>query len=137
MATLSEYNVVEREFEVFARLVVGHAPPPALAARYADGVAKLFAGGDESPALRAARRGPTAAGLLDAGCALLRRDDPLRHRLLLATAVMEATPEFTGQTLPRSPTLSRLLAETLWHGGMAGAKMIAGAVYLLWVECRP
>lgn len=75
-----------------------------------------------SPALRLASRRPVLLGPLDAACALARRDDPLRRRLLAAAAVLETDPLLADRFLPpRRPSPAHAL-------GAAGAALLRAGV---------
>ncbi|MDK2973185.1 MAG: hypothetical protein PWP23_2940 [Candidatus Sumerlaeota bacterium] len=125
----------DREFALLARYLIGSVPPARFRARYESGCRALF--GDpaaHSAALRLALRRPALLPLLDAGCALRRREDPLRQRLLLLTAILEASPEYADVFLPRTLTWPKLLLALPLRGVFAAAKALAGAVLLLAVR---
>lgn len=125
----------DREFALLTRFLIGSVPPARFRARYESGCRALF--GDPAPrsaALRLALRHPVLLPLLDAGCALRRREDPLRQRLLLLTAILEASPEYADVFLPRTLTWPKLLIALPLRGAFAVAKAIGGATLLLAVR---
>jgi hypothetical protein len=72
---------------------------------------------------------PWLIGLLDGGLALTRPESPVRHRLLLMLAVLEASPAHTRRFLPREispPGLALLVA----RGAAAGMRAALGFVLL-------
>lgn len=101
------------EARVLGRYLVGTEPPPALVARWAEAVQTLGLG-PTSPADAAivafARRHPWSVGPLDTASGLLRRGGLLRQKLLVLAAVLEASPEFADEFLPRSVSLPGMLA---------------------------
>lgn len=132
-------SATDREFVLLARYLIGSVPPARFRARYQSGCRALF--GDPAPhsapqsaALRLALRRPVLLPLLDAGCALRRREDPLRQRLLLLTAILEASPEYADVFLPRTLTWPKLLIALPLRGALAVAKAIGGATLLLAVR---
>ena len=88
----------------FGRYLTGREPGPAIVERYVRACRTLFATppvpGDAA-VLAFARRHPWSIGLLDAAAALRRPSGALRGRLLVMAAILEATPEFAEDFLPR------------------------------------
>lgn len=78
---------LRRECRCFARYLVGVSVSDTVVNRYQDGVKAL--GLSESAALAMARSHPSLLGPLDAVCSLLKRDDALRQRLILLSAILE------------------------------------------------
>lgn len=122
-------GAMAREASSLSRYLVGEEASPVLAARYAAAVARLCPA--ESAALRAARARPSRLPYLDAGCALLRPADPLRQRVLVMAAVLEASPDHVDRFLPRDPGRAVLLLQlaavglrAVWHS-LLGALIVA------------
>lgn len=90
----------------------------------------------DSAALRLARRHPRLLPLLDAGCALVRPDDPLRRWLLLAAAVLETDPAHARRFLPRRRSLPSLAATIAWHGVRGALLAVAGCALLAFVPAN-
>lgn len=84
----------------------------------------------DSAAFRMARRHPSLLSPLDAGCALLRRDDALRRALLLVAAVMETDPSCAALFLPKSRGVASLALLVLAAGARAVLAALAGAALL-------
>lgn len=125
-------SATHHECLLLSRYLLGVAPEPPQVDLYSRALATLAVG--ESPALAWARRFPFLIGLLDGGCGLVRRDDPLRRRLLILAAILEASPQHADRFLPAP---SRLLPLILLAGckGAAGVlKAIAGVPLVLLAE---
>lgn len=137
-ATARERSATRREFHVFARHLLGRRVrlDAALTDRYAQAVEHHAAAAAPSAVLELARRRPGLVGVLDAGCGLVRPGDGLRRRLLIAAAILEATPTFARDFLPRHNRLPVMV----WRLGFAGARAallaVAGAPLVLLVAGR-
>lgn len=123
------------EGRVFARYLLGVEPADELVERYAAAHRALLGDpGEGSAEVRFVHRHPGALPYLDAALGLFRRESELRQKLLVAAAVLEATPLhadiFLGR--PRSPL--RVLA-TLAGAGLASAAKLAVGVPL-WLAVR-
>lgn len=89
---------VERECDVLARYLSGHAPSAYLRSCYARSLASLPAYGVQPDLLdlaldASARFSPSGVALADAYAALARPVTPLRHKLVLMLAILENAPE--------------------------------------------
>lgn len=97
------------EARIFGRYLGGRVPPPELIDRYVDAnriLRPAAAAAGAVPARDAAvlgfiRRHPWSVPYLDAGAGLLDRDGLLRSKLLVMTAILEASPAFAEEFLPR------------------------------------
>ena len=93
------------EARAFGRYLVGAEPPQELIERYRVATARLFPDAadpcDEALVDFAARHAWSVAPL-DAAAALVRRDSRLREKLLVMAAVLETTPRFADDFLPRA-----------------------------------
>lgn len=125
----------EREAQLFGRYLIGKTPAHALQRRYA---AALMKRRQELPPDRGelafARRRPWALGPLDAAAGLLGGGaSALRARLLLLTAILEASPNHTTHFLaPRRPSLGWVLGTLALAGLRTAAKLLVGIpLYLL------
>lgn len=125
--------VSPREAERFSRYLVGEAASPALCARYALGVAKLGlypTGKADAWALSLAQRRGWTIGPLDAACAMLHADWALRRRLILLSAVLEASPAHAEAYLaPARGTLS-VLALCVVEGVLGVYNLLLGLILL-------
>jgi hypothetical protein len=121
------------EARIFCRFLVGREVPEALVDRYESACARLFP--DPPDAVDAAlldfvRRHPWSVGALDAATGFLRRESRLRARLLVMAAVLEATPTFADEFLPRSAGRGAVLGRLVAIGCAAVARLLLGiAVY--------
>ncbi len=102
-----------REAAVFSRYLTGRSCGKELATRYLAACERLCPDGALTPPeqnlLRTAVRLPFLAGPLDAACGLLPGSNPLRTRLLIMAAVLEASPDGARHFLPAGASLPRVL----------------------------
>src|SRR5436190_1407965 len=75
-----------------------------------------------------ARRHAWSVSLLDAASGLLRPGSLLRNKILLMAAILETSPAFADEFLPRDARPLRLLLALLAHGTLAVARAALGAV---------
>lgn len=120
----------------FGRYLLGRTPSTELQARYAEALRLLSNRELEtSAALRLATRRPWMLPFLDAACGWVRPRDPLRRRLLLAAAILEATPEHAHDFLPQQRSRAAILLLLAWKGLTASGKLVVGML-LLKLCCR-
>ena len=113
------------------RALVGEEPTPEEVARWQDAVtlrALPLARPIDRSLWNVARRGGLGLGLVDAGLAVTDPWSPVRHRLYLMLAVLEASPAH----LPRFESGDRpeaaVLAGLALRGTLAVARSVAGSV---------
>ncbi len=126
---------LHREFRVYARYLIGVRPPWELAARYTEANRVLFA--DEpapSPLVQFVHLRPWSLPYIDAACGLLKPDDMLRRKLLLAAAILETTPEYAGKFLPRMIPLPLFLLRSAWIVLRAGWQIAGGIALWPWAK---
>ena len=130
---------LDAEAHAFARYLVRRAPPAELVARYREATRMLFVsavGPADAAILRFARRHPWSVGYLDAAAGLLRPGGLLRAKLLVMSAILETSPAFADEFLPRSVPPLRLAAEVVLSGTAAVVHAAVGLV-LHGVAARP
>ncbi|HVA33499.1 MAG TPA: hypothetical protein VNG31_05090 [Candidatus Baltobacteraceae bacterium] len=89
-----------RAAQTFGRYIIGRDVGDAVVALYLRAVDELGESDDDA-ALRFATKHPWSIGPLDAALALVNRGAPLRRRLLLMAAILEAQPQYCDDFLPR------------------------------------
>jgi hypothetical protein len=130
---MSEDTALEAEARIFGHYLVGRPPAAELVARYREACRRLWPEapvGPDASRLAFVRRHPWSVGPLDAAAALLDPSSQLRSRVLVAAAILEATPTHADDFLPRAATLPGLLFRLALSGTVAASKAVLGA--LLW-----
>ena len=120
------------EARTFARYLVGRVPPDESVARYVDASHALFPAppASEESVLAFARRHPWSVGFLDAASGLLRPGSLLRSKLLVMAAILEASPAFADDFLPRSVPPVALFVQLALHGSLVVVRALLGP--LVW-----
>ncbi|HEV1995132.1 MAG TPA: hypothetical protein VGR03_12455 [Candidatus Acidoferrum sp.] len=121
-----------KEFNLFARYLIGQEAPDELLPRYVRANSILFREGcdpKETAAVAFVCRHPRTLPYMDAACGLLRPDHLLRKKLLVIMAILETTPALADHFLSRATRgIWPLLAEVAWTGLVASVKGIVGLV---------
>ena len=122
------------EARIFARYLVGRVPPPDLVQRYRDASRTIWGSGDgaaaEDPLVAFARRHPWTVGPLDAATSVLHPGGVLHARVLTMAAILEASPAFADDFLPRSVSRGALLWQLVVGGAAASLQALVGLVLL-------
>jgi hypothetical protein len=86
----------------FGRYLLGEGVPAVLVERYVAAMRSmdLVAGGRDRRLLGLVTRHPRLLGIVDGGLALRRPGSVIRTKLLVMSAILEATPEFASSFLP-------------------------------------
>lgn len=120
------------EARLLSRYLVNRDCTAEMAERYARGrdmPARDTATGQDVCAF--AFRHPWSLPFLDAAAPYVGGAEALRSRVLLMAAVLEASPVFVTDFLPREIGLGRTLIELAGHGFTAAARLLIGAPLLL------
>ena len=121
------------EAHIFARYLVGRVPPPDLVERYHDASRAIWsapAPPGEEALVAFVRRHPWAVGPLDAITSVLHPGGQLRSKILTMAAVLEASPAFADDFLPRSVSRAALAWQLVVGGAAASAQALLGLVLL-------
>jgi hypothetical protein len=124
---------LEFEARVFSRYLVGRVADAPLRARYAEAVRTLLPmpGSARDEAILAfVQRHPWSVSLLDAACGLVAPSARLREKLLVMAAVLEASPDFADEFLPRTVRRGALLARIAALGCLAVGRALLGLLLL-------
>jgi hypothetical protein len=114
----------------FGRYLVGREPEEVLVARYVAASKVHFAAPlppEDAAVVAFAREHAWSVGLLDAAAGLLRPGGPLRNKILLMAAILEASPEHADEFLPRHVGPIALVAKVGVAGVVAVASALVGA----------
>src|SRR2546422_2921837 len=121
------------EARIFARYLVGRVPPADLVERYqaasqaiwGDGVAAA----DEA-LITFIRRHPWSVAPLDAATSLLRSGGHLRAKILTMAAILEASPAFADEFLPRNVSTGALVWQVFAGGAAACLQALVGVLLI-------
>jgi hypothetical protein len=122
---------LEAEARIFGRYLVGSAPEPALVARYCAASRTLWPSPPkprDAAVLAFVRQRPWSVGPLDAAAALLDPGGLLRSKVLVMSALLEATPAHADDFLPRAASTGALLWRLMSSGAVAVAQAAVGAL---------
>jgi hypothetical protein len=120
---------LEEEAAIFGRYLVGRVPPAELVARYVAANGFVFASPAEAPEralLAFVRQRPWSVGMLDAAAGLRAPAGRLRGKILLLGAILETSPTFADEFLPRPVPPARLALSLFRHGVVAVACAVLG-----------
>lgn len=122
-----------REAEVFSRYLVGREASPALCERYLRAISVLNANpcdAGDAWALGMAIRWPWTIGPLDAACALRHPGWALRRRLVLLSAILEASTAHTDDYMPQRRGVGSVIAVCVVEGVAAVVNLAMGMLLL-------
>jgi len=124
---------------VFTRYLIDQAPPKELVDRYIAASRVLVPeeeSGKQGAELRFVRRHPLALPFLDAAAGILKRKSLLRRKLLLMTAILEATPAYAGFFLSEPSHPFVLACGLIWQGFRSAIKVVLG-IPVFWIAQKP
>jgi hypothetical protein len=118
------------ECRIIGNYLVGKPLPPELSQRYIDAHGILFPSeaATDLSLVRFVRRYPWSLPFLDARLGFLKSDSLLRQKILLMTAILEATPEFTEFFLPNPMSRCKLFFCLIRYGVSAVTKLLIGLI---------
>jgi len=125
----------EREAQGFARYLIGEPPAPAEIERYRRAVEIRGAEprtGRDRRLLECMVRHPWTIGPIDAGLALTDPESPVRFRLCLMLAVLEASPAHCARFLPAPYPRTALFGLALRMAGAALRSVLGVAMVRTW-----
>lgn len=124
---------LESEARLFTRYLVGREAPDELVARYRDASRALFyepVDAREAAVVAYVHRHPASLPFLEAASALLRPGSLLRNKVLMMAAVLETSPAFANDFLPRNVSLTGLVLRVVASGTAAVLRTLVGAALL-------
>jgi hypothetical protein len=127
------------EARILAHYLIDSDPPRELTDRYVAANRLLLTGettADENASLAFILQHPSALPFLDAAAGLFRRDSLLRKRLLLMTAILEATPLYADFFLSQPRSAASILVIVMWQTILSVLKAALG-IPLLWIVEKP
>ena len=134
MAELGQSDPAAIEARIFARYLVGRVPPPDLVERYRDASRSIWGSGAAVAADDAlvafARRHPWTVGPLDAATSVLDPGGLLHAKVLAMAAILEASPAFADDFLPRNVSRGALLWQLVVGGASASLQGLVGLLLL-------
>jgi hypothetical protein len=118
------------EARIFGRYLVGEDPGEPFVDRYG-AAADTLLDAPPGPVVRFALRWPRTLPFLDAASAVVRPRGPLRSRLLVMAAVLEASPAYADVFLPRPAGALRQTLDVAITGAVGAVKVVVGLPVLL------
>jgi len=118
----------ELEGRVFSRYLIGREASAGLLRRYAEACRELTPDEGQGGVVEFASRRPWSLPFLDAAESLLNRNGPLRSRLLLMLALLEATPEHADRFLPRPDSFPALVLRSATDVVVSAVKIAIGVL---------
>ncbi len=122
---------LHQEFRLWCKYIIREKPLPCYTQRYIAACQKLLVDCPPSKVLPLIIKRPGLIGALDSACGVLRPQDELRQKLLIASAILEAGPHYTAYFLPRRQSVPRLLLNLSWNGLLWLIKLSVGLVIML------
>jgi hypothetical protein len=118
---------VDTECSLISRYLIGVDPPQEFKDRYRAGQRALF--GEESlesaePEMKFFRAHPWALPYLDAGAVVLNRESILRKKIILMTAILEASPAYAEFFLHAPEGPLKVWCSLVWQSVRSIVKMI-------------
>ena len=127
-------DVLAAEAILFSRYLLRTDPPAEMIERYVAGDRILFpdrAADADRAVVAFARSHPAAVSLLDAATGLLMPDALLRKKILLMAAILEASPRYADEFLPRTVPPLRLFFSLCGWTLTSAFKVVLGTPLLL------
>jgi hypothetical protein len=122
---------LEQEGRIFAEYLVGRPPPLELVQRYVQAHRALgakAAAASEGGLTDFVRRHPWSVGFLDAAAALLEPGGLLRGKILMMSAILETSPAFADEFLPRAVGAPALFLRLAGLGVTTTLRALVGLV---------
>ena len=136
----SKYNLSNRErlkleSVLISKYLIDCIPPKELTERYVNANLILLGNQDhvmKNPELRFIYRYPFVLPFIDAAAGILSPNSIIRKKILIMSAIIEATPTFSDFFLRKPDPLLKLLIILGWHGLKGVAKTIFGIPMFIW-----
>jgi NADH dehydrogenase len=134
-ATTESDVQLARDCKVISLYLIGREPTNDLIERYCAAMRlRVLASDLDDAEWRWARRYPRVLPYLDAAAALVRPRSSLRQRIYVMTAILETSPAHAGQFLPRTRTITGLIAGLIWNATRAAVNAAIGLPLLEWAR---
>ena len=124
---------IAADFKLIAGYLFDADPPAELTDRYVAAHRELF-GDVAAPEWEFVRRHPRALPYLDAATGMLARQSLLRKKVLLASAILEASPAYADFFVAGVEGRIRILGLLAWQSALGVGKLALGAPLLLAVR---
>jgi hypothetical protein len=130
---------LKAEARVLGRFILGREPEAEFAERYAAAHSHLFKElippGDRA-IVAFAMRMPLLVPCVDAAAARFRPGSLIHRKALLMAAILEASPRYADEFLPRTKGMAGLVWLVLWTGVVSAVQIVLGAPVLFIVGRR-
>ena len=131
---------LRREARILTRYLLDCECPVEMQQRYARGTAVIHGARavDAEQAIAGfAFRHPASLPFLDAAAAVSARGWVLRGKLQLMAAILEASPQFVSDFMPRRSTLPHAMVVAAWCAVKSGLEAAVGVPLLYAIAARP
>lgn len=116
---IDQHPDLKQESIIFSQYLIGKFPPDELITRYIQGNQTLFLcepTKGEASLLNFCRKNEWSVSFLDGGAGFLASENLLRKKILLMSAVLETSPKFADDFLPKPVRWSNLIFQSMVGG---------------------
>lgn len=118
------------DFKLISKYLLDAFPPDELVNRYV-AAHEILLGDPVAAEWDFVRRHPAALPYLDAAMGVFARSSPMRKKIILAAAILEASPAYADFFLEEIQGIGHVLGDLVWHGTLSLGKLLVGMPILL------
>lgn len=130
-------NLLEKEANLYSQYLIDQKPPQEMIKRYIDAnrILNINRGSSlDNKVVQFSVSYPRSIPLLDAAAGFLQRDSLLRKKIYTMAAVLETSPKYTKEFLPRHLSSLRLFVQLCANGLATCIKVLIGIPLFLFVK---
>ncbi len=132
-SSLTAEGMIAADFRRIARYLIDVDPEPELVRRYLD-AHKLLLGGVPCSEINYVRRHPAALPYLDAAAGVLASQSQFRRQIVVAAAILEASPRHADIFLKTFDHRAKALWQCVVLGVVSAFKILVGVPWLLMIR---
>jgi hypothetical protein len=118
------------DFKLISKYLLDASPPDELINRYV-AAHEILLGDPVAAEWDFVRRHPATLPYLDAAMGVFARSSLMRKKIILAAAILEASPAYADFFLEEVRGTGRVLGDLVWHGTLSLGKLLVGMPILL------